>query len=89
MVLDQTINKGINMTDIKQRHAEITRRFLVGKTLSDLGRQIDRTRQEVYMWKSGKQSPPAVMLLKIIQLSAADDWVIDWAEECLRCYLEE
>ena len=77
------------MNQSKQKHAQITSRYLAGKTLNELGSQIDRTRQEVYMWKSGKQSPPAVMLLKIIQASAADAWVIDWAEECLRVYMEE
>jgi len=77
------------MDKIKQSHAIITSRYLAGRTLSDLGRQIGRTRQEVWMWKQGIQSPPAVMLLKIIQASAADAWVIDWAEECLRVYMED
>ena len=77
------------MNQSKQRHAEITSRYLAGKTLNELGSQIDRTRQEVYMWKKGLQSPPAVMLLKVIQSATAVDWVLDWAAECLKVYLEE
>jgi len=78
----------MNHKEIKKRHAEITSRYLAGKTLQEFGDAIGRKRQEVYMWKVGKQSPPPVMLMKIVKFQNGASWVVGWAKECLDVYLD-
>ena len=79
------------MTHKEQRklHAAITAKYLEGKTLQEFGDAIGRMPQEVHHWKVALQSPPAVLLYKLSLSSTADEWVVSWAEECLKVYLEE
>lgn len=74
---------------IKLAHAEITKRYLEGKTLEEFGNAIGRNLQEVSHWKNARQSPPAVLLYRLSLSDTAADWVRKWAGECLNVWLQE
>lgn len=81
----------MNHKQIKFGTKAITNQYLVGRTLdefaADLG--INASRQMVWMWKEGIQSPAYLTLAKVILSNSSASWAVQWAKECSAVYLRE
>lgn len=75
----------------RAKTAEITRRYLTGKTLQAfadaLGSNENISRVSVYQWSKGQFAPDPIMLNRITRSPLAEDWAREWARECLDALL--
>lgn len=72
-------------TLIKGKTAEITRRYLGEKTNEEFAQElgIEASRQMIWNWTQGLQSPSALTLLWVVSSPTSTAEARAWAEECL------
>ncbi|HSW63812.1 MAG TPA: hypothetical protein VLH56_10980 [Dissulfurispiraceae bacterium] len=70
---------------MRDKLIEITRKHLEGRTLEKFAASlgIPSSKQQVWMWKSGKQAPDTLTLFRVIASPTAEAWARAWAGECL------
>lgn len=70
---------------------EITIRYIGEKTLQEFADSlgINASRQSVHQWKTGKEEPSIMTLIKVIGSETATHEAKEWARECINALTAE
>lgn len=73
---------------MKTKTAQITQRYLSNRSLAAFARGlgVPASRQLVYQWREGVQSPSYQTLFSVLASPHAKDWAHEWATEILALY---